>query len=66
MAQREFDITIGPGGEVKLHIHGFKGKSCLEVVRFFEKMVGKVKSQENTSEFYEPEETVRFHIDQRQ
>ena len=66
MKQREFDITIGPGGEVKLHVRGFKGKSCLEVVKMFEKVVGKVQSQQLTSEFYEPEEHVRFHIDQHQ
>jgi hypothetical protein len=66
MKQREFDITIGPGGEVELHIRGYKGKSCLEVVKMFEKVVGQVKSQQQTSEFYEPEEEVRFHIDQHQ
>ena len=66
MAQREFDITIGPGGEVKVHIQGFKGKSCLEVVKLFEKMVGELKSQQQTSEFYEPEEEVRYQIEQRQ
>ena len=66
MKQREFDITIGPSGEVELSIHGYKGKSCLEVVKIFEKVVGKVKSQQETSEFYEPEEEVRFHIDQHQ
>ncbi len=65
MAQREFDITIGPSGEVNLHIRGYKGKSCLEVVKLFEKIVGRVKSQQETSEFYEPEEEVRFHIDQQ-
>jgi hypothetical protein len=66
MAQREFDITIDPSGEVKLHIHGYKGKSCLEVVKLFEKVVGQIKSRQETSEFYEPEEDVRFRIDQRQ
>jgi len=66
MKQREFDITIGPGGEVELHIHGYKGKSCLEVVKAFEKVVGEVRSQRETSEYYEPEEEIRFHIDQRQ
>ena len=66
MTQREFDITIGLGGEVELHTHGYKGKSCLEVVKLFEKVVGQVKSQQHTSEFYEPEEEVHFRIDQRQ
>jgi len=66
MAQREFNITIGPDGEVNLHVSGYKGKSCLEIVKQFEKVVGQVKSQQETSEFYEPEEEVRFRIDQRQ
>ncbi len=66
MPPREFDITIAPNGEVKLHIQGYKGKSCLEVVKLFEQIVGEVKSQQPTSELYEPEEQVRFRIDQRQ
>jgi hypothetical protein len=65
MAQREFDITIGPTGEVELHIQGYKGKSCLEIMKLFEKTVGQLKSQQATSEFYEPEEEVRFRIEQR-
>ena len=40
MPQREFEITIAPNGNVELHIKGYKGKSCLEVVRFFEQIVG--------------------------
>ena len=66
MAQREFEITIGPDGNVQLHIKGYKGKSCLDAVRMFEQIVGKVKSQRETNEFYEPEEQVQFRIDQRQ
>jgi hypothetical protein len=66
MPQREFEITITPHGEVKLHVHGYKGKGCLEAVKLIEQMVGQVKSQQETCEFYEPEEEVRFRIDQRQ
>ena len=65
MPQREFEITIGADGDVELHVKGFKGKSCLEAVKFFEQLVGEVKSQEKTSEFYEPEEEVRFHLEQK-
>lgn len=65
MAQREFDITIGPDGNVELHVSGFKGKSCLEAMKLFEQVVGELKSQQETSEFYEPEELVRYNIDQR-
>ena len=65
MAQREFDITIQPDGHVELHVKGCKGRSCLDVVKLFEQIVGEVKSQQQTNEFYEPEEQVRFNIDQR-
>jgi beta-lactam-binding protein with PASTA domain len=66
MPQREFEITITPTGEVKLHVHGYKGRSCMEAVKLIEQMVGQVKSQQQTSEFYEPEVEARFRIDQRQ
>jgi len=65
MAQREFDITIGPDGNVELHVKGFKGRSCLEAMKLFEQLVGELRSQRETSEFYEPEELVRYNIDQR-
>jgi len=65
MAQREFDITISSEGNVELHVKGFKGRSCLEAMKLFEQIVGEVKSQQETSEFYEPEEQVRYGIDQR-
>lgn len=64
MAQREFDITIGPDGNVELHVKGYKGMSCLEAMRMFEHIVGEVKSQRETSEFYEPDELVRYNVDQ--
>lgn len=65
MAQREFDITISPNGNVELHVKGFKGRSCLEAVKLFEQIVGELKTQRETSEFYEPEEQVRYNLDQR-
>lgn len=65
MPQREFDITIGPEGNVELHVKGYKGKGCLEAMKLFEKIVGELKSQRETSEFYEPDEVVRYNIDQR-
>jgi hypothetical protein len=65
MPQREFDITIGKTGEVELHVKGFKGRACMDVVKIFEEIVGEMKSQQQTSEFYEPEEQVQYRIDQR-
>ena len=65
MAQREFEITIAPNGSVELHVKGFKGRSCLEAMKLFEQIVGELRDQQLTSEFYEPEEQVQFRIDQR-
>lgn len=65
MPQREFDITIGKDGSVQLHVKGYKGRSCFEAVKLFERIVGEMKSRRETSEFYEPDEQVRYNIDQR-
>jgi hypothetical protein len=65
MPQREFEITIGKTGEVELHVKGFKGRACLDAVKIFEEIVGEMKSQQPTSEMYEPEEQVRHRVDQR-
>ena len=65
MALREFDITIAPDGSVELHIKGYKGKSCLEVMKLFEEAVGALQARRETSEFYEPDEQVQLNIDQR-
>lgn len=65
MPQRDFDITIGPDGSVELHVQGYKGKGCLEAMKMFEQIVGELKSQQQTSEFYEPEEEVRYNAEQR-
>jgi hypothetical protein len=64
MPQREFDITINRDGTVEVHIQGYKGKGCLEALKIFEQTIGPVKSRRETSEFYEPEEEVRFRQDQ--
>ena len=65
MPQREFEITIAPDGSVELHVKGYKGRACHDAVRMFEQMVGEMKSRQETSEFYEPEEQVQFNIEQR-
>jgi len=65
MPQREFDITIAPDGSVEVHVQGYKGKSCLEAMKIFERVVGELKSQRETAEFYEPDEQVRYNIEQK-
>jgi hypothetical protein len=65
MPQREFEITIAPDGQVELLVKGYKGKRCLEAMRELQKVVGELKSQRATSEMYEPDEVVQYHVDQR-
>ncbi len=60
MPQREFEISIGPDGRVEIHLQGFKGPAaCHSAAALFEKAVGHLESLRETSEYYEPEETVR-------
>ncbi len=65
MAVREFEITIDPAGFVEVHVKGYKGRTCMEVAKVFEQIVGEMRSHQLTSEFYEPEEQVQFRIDQK-
>lgn len=65
MPQREFDITIGKDGGVEVHVKGYKGKGCREAMKIFSEIVGEMKQERLTSEFYEPEEQVRHNIEQR-
>jgi hypothetical protein len=65
MPEREYEVTIGADGTVNLNIHGHKGKSCLDVVKIFEAIVGTKQSQQLTREYYEPDEQVQYRIDQR-
>ena len=36
-----------------------------EAMKLFEQIVGELKSRRETSEFYEPEEEVRYRIEQK-
>jgi hypothetical protein len=64
MREREFEVTIAPDGSVELQVKGYKGSSCLEAMRIFEKVVGELKEQRQTREFYEPEEQVQYRVEQ--
>ncbi len=65
MRQREYEITIGPDGAVEILVKGHKGKSCLEVAKLFEKVVGETQSTRLTSDYYDPEEHVQYRVEQR-
>ena len=64
MAQHDVEITISKTGEVKVHIKGAKGKSCLVYSKWLSGLVGKVKDQQLTSEYYEPDIKARIDLKQ--
>ena len=65
MAQHEVEITISKTGEVKVHVRGAKGKACLEYAKWLTKVIGEVKEQKLTSEYYEPETKAAIKLQQK-
>ncbi|MBI3923386.1 MAG: DUF2997 domain-containing protein [Armatimonadetes bacterium] len=51
----ELDIEIDAEGNVRVHVKGRKGKACLDYVQIFQQILGEVKDQQLTSEYYESE-----------
>ena len=64
MAQHEVEISISKTGEVRVHVKGAKGKACLQYAKWLTEVIGKVKSQQMTSELYEPEAKARIDLHQ--
>jgi hypothetical protein len=60
MEREEIELDIAATGEVRVHIKGLKGERCMDVVRFFQELVGPVKEQQLTREFYERDGRVRI------
>jgi hypothetical protein len=65
MAKHEVEIEINSQGEVKVHIKGAKGKACMEYAKWLTQVVGKVKDQKLTSEYYEPETRAAIKLEQQ-
>ena len=64
MAQHEVEIEITASGEVKVHVKGAKGKACMEYAQWLTEVIGQVKDQQLTSEYYEPEVQTRVNLHQ--
>ncbi|MDH4201360.1 MAG: DUF2997 domain-containing protein [Phycisphaerae bacterium] len=64
MAQHDIEITISKTGEVRVHVKGAKGKNCMEYAKWLAQIIGTVKDQKLTSEYYEPEEKNRIDLKQ--
>ncbi len=67
MSREELEITIGPDGEVNLETHGIKGAACNKVMEAFVRALGKLKSSQQTEEFFEAaiDVEVESHQDQK-
>lgn len=66
MESHELEIEIGKDGKVRVLIAGAKGKSCLAYAKLLEEIVGKIRSQELTAEYYEPDSKVEIRPPARQ
>lgn len=68
MSQEEIEITIGLDGEVNLETHGIKGAACKKVMEAFVRALGKLKSAQQTDEFFEAaiDVEVDAHLEQQQ
>ncbi|MEN6625424.1 MAG: DUF2997 domain-containing protein [Candidatus Sumerlaeia bacterium] len=66
MQQHHIDIEIRPDGEVKVHIEGAKGKQCIKYQELFKQIVGEVKEEQLTHEYYEPDPRVMVDIENQQ
>jgi hypothetical protein len=64
MAQHEVEISISKSGDVRVHVKNVKGKACLEYGKWLTQIVGKVKDQQLTSEYYEPEMKAGINLHQ--
>jgi hypothetical protein len=59
MEQHDVEIEIRTDGSVKVHIKGVRGKQCVRYVDLFREVVGPVREQQYTHEYYEPDGEVR-------
>lgn len=68
MSREEIEITIGADGEVNLETHGIKGAACNRVMEAFVRALGKLKTAQQTDEFFEAAVDVEVdsHLDQKQ
>jgi hypothetical protein len=66
MAQppKEFEISIEPNGQVKVHTKGAKGPACHDWADVFAQLLGREVSRTLTGEFYESnQEQARGNVD---
>ena len=60
MSKPQFDITIGPDGQVRVKVSGASGDECIELTDMLRDIVGIEESRELTGEYYGPGGQVRI------
>lgn len=56
--KEELEVLIDETGNVTIHVHGIKGKSCVKNAEEIAKKVGRIVQQSFTSEYYDPGQKV--------
>lgn len=64
-SRHEIEIVIDEKGEVKAHIKGIPGKGCMDVAKVLGEIVGEIKSDSKTSEYYQPEPKIGVDINSK-
>lgn len=49
----QVEVTIGPDGEVKVHVLGVSGPSCMKLTQALEQELGTVERTVKTGEYYQ-------------
>ena len=55
MAEK-IEVTVDAEGKASIHIKGVKGKSCLDITKELDKILGAPESRELTAEFRQAED----------
>lgn len=50
------EIVFAPDGQTRIETKGFEGHECREAAKFIKNALGKVTSEQLTSEFYQTNE----------
>jgi hypothetical protein len=56
--KEELEILIDETGNIIMHVHGVKGKSCVKQAEEIANNVGRIINQSYTSEYYDPNQKV--------
>ncbi len=56
--KEELEIFIDETGQITIHVHGIKGKSCVKNAEEIAHNVGQIVNQSFTSEYYDPGQKV--------